>query len=124
MAKTETDRVPWLVGLRMRCPYCHEGNLFDGFLSLPKQCPQCEHSFDAIDSGDGPAFFVMVLVSVLVVIPAIVVELKFAPPPWIFPVVFAPLTLLLSLAFLRPLKGLMICLQVHFKAQEGTSDEG
>ena len=127
MNKTEstedkTRAHPLRTGLLMRCPYCGQGKLFDGFLTLRKSCSGCKADFSAIDSADGPAFFVMFLVSILVVVPAVVVEIKFSPPTWIYPVFFGPLILALCLAFLRPFKGVMIALQVHFKAHEGQAE--
>ena len=119
---TDARPGPLSTGLKMRCPYCGQGKLFDGFLSLQKSCSHCKAGFAAIDSGDGPAFFVMFLVSILVVIPAVIIEIQLSPPYWIYPAFFAPLALFLSIALLRPFKGVMIAMQVHFKAREGLED--
>ena len=117
-----TKPKPVLTGLAMKCPFCGKGKLFQGFLTLRKSCDHCQADFEVLDSGDGPAFFVMFLVSVLVVVPAIFVEIAYQPPYWVYVAFFLPLGLLLSLVFLRPFKGVMVALQVHFKAHQGEAD--
>jgi len=44
--------------LRGRCGACGQGKLFDGFLKLKSECPQCDQDFSVADTADGPAFFV------------------------------------------------------------------
>ncbi|HEX2510362.1 MAG TPA: DUF983 domain-containing protein, partial [Microvirga sp.] len=43
----------------------------------------------------------------------------FEPPIWLHLVLWFGLTGLLSLAMVRPLKGLMVALQYHHRAEEG-----
>jgi uncharacterized protein (DUF983 family) len=106
-------------GLRGRCPRCGEGRLFNGILSLAAKCHACGLSYDFADSADGPAVFVMFIVSSLVIGAAVAVEVIWAPPVWIHALVWLPLIPILSIALLRPLKGLMVALQYVNKAEEG-----
>jgi uncharacterized protein (DUF983 family) len=110
---------PASVGLRGRCPRCGRGKLFRGFLTMRPECEACHLDFTFIDSGDGPAFFVMSVVGVVVVALAMWVEFAYEPPVWMHMLLWLPLTLVLSLVLVRPAKGLMIALQYQNKAEEG-----
>ncbi|MEI2386464.1 DUF983 domain-containing protein [Breoghania sp. JC706] len=110
-------------GLRGRCPRCGQGRLFDGFLNTAKQCEVCGLDFEFIDSGDGPAVFIILIVGFLVVGAALAVEVTFTPPIWLHLVLWTPLTLGLSIGMLRPLKGLMIAQQYKQSAREGRLGE-
>jgi uncharacterized protein (DUF983 family) len=110
---------PIVAGLRGRCPRCGEGPLFSGFLTLSPRCDRCGLDLAFADTGDGPAFFVMSIVGIVVVGLALWVEFTFEPPIWLHLVLWFGLTGLLSLAMVRPLKGLMVALQYHHRAEEG-----
>lgn len=118
------DRSPpsaFATGLRCMCPRCGRGRLFKGFLKVRPECEACHLDFAFIDSGDGPAFFVMSIVGVVVVGLAMWVEFTFEPPIWLHMLLWLPLTFVLSLAMVRPAKGLMIAVQFASKAEEGRS---
>lgn len=110
---------PVLTGLSCRCPHCGKGRLFQGFLALRPQCEACGLDFSFIDSGDGPAVFVIFFAGFIVVGAALVVEALYQPPFWLHAVLWGPLILLTTLGPLRPMKGLLIALQYHHKAAEG-----
>jgi uncharacterized protein (DUF983 family) len=110
---------PALTGLTCRCPRCGKGRLFQGFLNLRPRCEACGLDYAFIDSGDGPAVFVILLAGFVVVGAALVVEFKYAPPFWLHAVLWGPLILVTTLLPLRLMKGLMIALQYHHKAAEG-----
>ncbi|MDB5593009.1 DUF983 domain-containing protein [Enterovirga sp.] len=106
-------------GLRGRCPRCGRGHLFQGFLTVRPRCEACGLDFAFADSGDGPAFFVMSLVGIVVVALAMMVEFSYQPPLWVHALLWLPATLGLSLLLVRPAKGLLIALQFGRKAEEG-----
>lgn len=83
------------------------------------QCENCGLNFQFIDSGDGPAFFVMSIVGIVVVALAMWVEFAYQPQIWIHMAMWIPLTLLLSAVLVRPAKGLLIAVQYQHKAEEG-----
>lgn len=93
--------------------------MFAGFLSLRPECKLCGLDYGFIDSGDGPAVFVILIAGFLVVGAALIVEVKYQPPFWVHAALWVPLILLVTLAPLRPMKALMIALQYHHKAAEG-----
>ncbi len=110
-------------GLRARCPRCGDGRLFTGFLGLRERCERCELAYDFADAGDGPAVFVILIGGFIVVFAALIVEVVYSPPYWVHAVLWIPLILLVTLAPLRPLKGVLIALQFHHKAAEGRLEQ-
>jgi uncharacterized protein (DUF983 family) len=105
-------------GLSCRCPRCGEGKLFQGFLTPRPRCEACGLDYGFADSGDGPAVFIMFIAGFLVVGLALVTEAVYHPPYWVHAALWLPLILIVSLGLLRPMKGLMIALQYHHKAEE------
>ena len=55
-----------LRGLACKCPRCGEGKLYAGFLELRPNCEVCGLDFAFIDSGDGPAIFIIMLAGAIV----------------------------------------------------------
>ncbi|WP_210497325.1 DUF983 domain-containing protein [Microvirga antarctica] len=110
---------PILTGLKGRCPRCGKGHIFKGFLSMRPSCEVCGLDLTFADTGDGPAFFVMSIVGIIVVGLALWVEFTFEPAIWLHLVMWFSLTAILSLGLVRPLKGVLAALQYHHKAEEG-----
>jgi uncharacterized protein (DUF983 family) len=108
-----------LRGLACRCPRCGRGKLFDGFLHLRKRCEACDLDYAFIDTGDGPAIFIMMLAGAIVVGAALIVEVKYQPPFWVHAALWGPLILATTLLPLRVMKSLLIALQFHHKAAPG-----
>jgi uncharacterized protein (DUF983 family) len=113
---------PFATGLACRCPRCGKGALFQGFLALRPKCESCGLDYSFIDSGDGPAVFVILLAGFLVVGCALAVEFLYQPPYWLHALLWLPLILTVTLVPLRLIKGLLIALQYHHKAAEGRLD--
>lgn len=106
-------------GLLCRCPRCGKGKLFSGFLTLRPRCESCGLDYSFADAGDGPAVFVILIGGGIVVAAALIVEILYQPPYWVHAVLWLPLILLVTLAPLRAMKGVLIALQYHHKAEEG-----
>ena len=111
--------LPIARGLRGRCPRCGDGRLFQGFLTLRPRCERCGLDFNFADAGDGPAVFVILIGGALVVFAALITEVAYQPPYWVHAALWLPLILIVTLAPLRPIKGLLIALQFHHRAAEG-----
>jgi uncharacterized protein (DUF983 family) len=108
-----------LRGLASRCPRCGKGKLFSGFLTLRRRCESCELDYAFIDTGDGPAIFIMMFAGAVVVAAALIVEVKYQPPFWVHAALWLPLILVTTLLPLRAMKSLLIALQFHHKAAPG-----
>lgn len=61
----------------------------------------------------------MSIVGFVVVALAFWVEFTWEPPIWLHLSLWLPLTVILSLALVRPAKGLMVALQYSNRAEEG-----
>jgi uncharacterized protein (DUF983 family) len=114
---------PFVCGVRGTCPRCGRGKIFSKFLTLAPRCDTCGLNLGFADSGDGPAVFVTLLGGFLVLGAALWTELQYEPPFWVHLVVFLPLTLVVCLGLLRPLKGILIALQYRNKAEQGRLKE-
>ena len=110
---------PYVTGVTGRCPRCGGGKMFDGFLELAPRCEACGLDYGFADAGDGPAVIVTLLAGFIVVGAALVVEVKYEPPMWLHLAIFLPLTLVVCLGMLRPLKGVLVSLQYRNKAGLG-----
>src|SRR5437764_6630826 len=118
------DAVPTLTqsalrGIACRCPRCGKGKLYAGFLNLRPSCESCGLDFSFIDTGDGPAIFIIMLAGAIVVGCALIVEVKYQPPFWLHALLWVPLILATTLLPLRSMKSLLIALQFHHKAAPG-----
>ena len=98
---------------------CADGDLVECFLDLQPRCQVCGLDYEFIDSGDGPAVFVILIVGFIVAFLALYVEFTFQPPFWVHILLWLPLILILAVGMLRPLKGLMIAIQYRTKAEQG-----
>jgi uncharacterized protein (DUF983 family) len=113
---------PIAAGLKGRCPRCGEGRLFAGFLRVDERCANCRLDYSFADAGDGPAVFVILIIGFIVVGVALWMEVSLNPPLWVHFLLWIPLTLILSLASLRLIKGVLLTLQYSRQAAEGRLD--
>lgn len=118
------DNSPLMRGLTGHCPACGEGALFSGFLTYAKSCNFCGQSFEMEDAGDGPAFFIIVIVGLIVVFPALFVQLAFAPPIWLQALIWLPVTSVLVLLLLRPFRGLWFGVMYKHDAGQAELEDG
>ncbi len=111
-----------LAGLTGCCPRCGGGRLFSGFITVAPRCSRCGLDLSFADAGDGPAVFVSLVGGFLVLGTALATEFLYEPPFWVHLAIFLPMTALVCLGLLRPLKGLLIALQFRTKAAAGRLD--
>jgi uncharacterized protein (DUF983 family) len=120
----ESGQVPSLgstiwSGMAGRCPSCHRGKLFAGYLAPALKCNSCSLDYSFADSGDGPAVFVILITGFVVTGLALATEILYAPPYWLHAALWGPLAIALPLILLRSFKGVLIALQFRHKAEEG-----
>lgn len=107
-----------MAGLRCRCPRCGEGRLYSGFLKIAPACDRCGLDYGFADPADGPAFFVMSGVSILVTTAWAVWAVLAEPPIWLQMAVVFPAVLGGCLGTLRPVKAWLVAEQYVRKAEE------
>jgi uncharacterized protein (DUF983 family) len=98
-------------GLRCRCPRCGEGKLFRAFLKVDDHCAVCALDFTPHRADDLPAYLVIVIVGHIVVPIALMIETNYSPSVALQLAIYLPVTLLMSLLLLQPVKGAVVGIQ-------------
>ncbi|MBP2303130.1 DUF983 domain-containing protein [Azospirillum picis] len=109
---------PAAAGLRCVCPRCGRGRLFDGYLTVAERCGVCGLDFSKVDSGDGPAVFLIFILGFLVVPVALWVSMNVDWPLWLHAIVWSIVVLALTLGMLRPAKAYVVALQYRYRRSE------
>ena len=99
-------------GLSSRCPGCGETRLFHRFLKLSPACSNCGAPLGQARADDAPPYFTILLVGHIVVPGMIVLEQLETPPLWVHAAIWLPLTALLAVGLLQPVKGATVGLML------------
>ena len=100
-----------LRGLRLQCPACGAHTLFRRYLKVADHCPNCAEALHHHRADDAPPYFTIVIVGHIVVSLVLIVEMAYRPPLWVHMALWLPLTVILALLILPPVKGALIGLQ-------------
>lgn len=95
-----------LTGIRLRCPNCEQGLMFESFFRLRPTCPYCHVRFER-SSGEslGGVMINLILVELVTVGGYFVSEWLFSPP-LLFQIVFwVSFNIILCLLCYRPARG-------------------
>ncbi|UXN60422.1 DUF983 domain-containing protein [Phyllobacterium zundukense] len=98
-------------GLRCRCPHCGEGKLFRAFVKPVDNCAVCGEDYTHQRADDFPAYITITIVGHIVLGGFLAVETLFILSNWVHLAIWVPLTILLSIGLLQPVKGAIIGLQ-------------
>ena len=98
-------------GFCARCPHCGSGRLFASFLGAARECAECGEEMHHHRADDLPAYLVIVIVGHLVVGAFVTFEATTTLSTFQHLAIWVPLTVVLSVALLRPVKGAVIGLQ-------------
>jgi uncharacterized protein (DUF983 family) len=101
-------------GLLGRCPACAKGRIFDGFLRVVPQCSNCRAPLGLARADDAPPYFTILIVGHIVIPAMLIMQKMDDPPTWLLSVIFVPLTIVLALGLLRPVKGATVGLMLTF----------
>lgn len=100
-----------LRGTLLKCPACGEGALFGSYLKVNDQCSHCGEALHHHRADDAPAYFTIVIIGHVIVSLVLAVEMAYRPPLWLHAALWLPLTIVMALAALAPIKGLLVSLQ-------------
>ena len=106
----------WRLALRCVCPRCGQGRLYQGFLTLRPLCEVCGLDIASTDSGDGPAVFLIFVLGIVVVPPALIISLHMDWPLWLNALVWGTVLLGCTLGMLRPAKAAVFALNYRHRA--------
>jgi uncharacterized protein (DUF983 family) len=92
-------------GLLGQCPACGKSHLFNGFLRVVPECHNCGAPLGLARADDAPPYFTILVTGHIVVPLMFMVDRMNEPPTWVMSAIFLPMTLVLALGLLRPIKG-------------------
>lgn len=98
-------------GARRRCPRCGEGALFAGFAKTVDHCDHCGEVIHHHRADDFPAYINIFIVGHIVVAGFLMVERGTDWPGWLHLAIWVPLTIVMAIALIPPIKGAVIGLQ-------------
>lgn len=112
-------------GLRSRCPKCGEGKLFKAYLKPVDACAVCGEEMLHHRADDFPPYLAIFIVGHIVVAGFMATDRWLVLESWQHLMIWIPVTIILSLALLQPLKGGVIGLQwaLRMHGFGGESDE-
>ncbi|MCQ0970123.1 DUF983 domain-containing protein [Paracoccus sp. TK19116] len=67
MEDKRDKKMALLRGLTNRCPNCGEGKILKGYLDVIPECSSCGVEFKRYPAADGPAFFTMTIMLLLLI---------------------------------------------------------
>lgn len=101
-------------GLHGRCPACGEEHLFRRFLKVVPVCRGCGAPLGSARADDAPPYITILLVGHIVVPLMLIMQRVQHPPDWVEGVIFLPMTAILCLLLLQPIKGGVLGAMVSF----------
>jgi uncharacterized protein (DUF983 family) len=107
-------------GILGRCPACGRTHLFAGFLRIVRECVSCHAPLGSAHADDAPPYFV-ILITGHIVIPAMLIMQKLGDPTNLeLTAIFVPLTLILAIGLLRPVKGGVLAVLITMRMLDET----
>jgi uncharacterized protein (DUF983 family) len=97
--------------------------MFNGYLRVIDECPNCHAPLGLARADDAPPYFTIIVVGHIVVPSMLILEKTVAPPLWVHMALWLPLTLVLALALLRPIKGATVGLMLKLGILKSADDE-
>lgn len=110
-------------GFFSKCPQCGKGKLFRGFLKSVDECSECGLEVHHHRADDLPPYLTIFIVGHIVVAGFMAGEEMMKLSMWAHLAIWVPVTLILCLLLMQPLKGATIGLQWALK-MGGFGDEG
>ena len=98
-------------GFFCKCPACAEGKLFHAFLKVNGTCESCGEELHHQRADDFPPYLVIFIVGHVVLTLVLLVEAQYNLSTFAHLSIWLPLTLVLALGLLQPIKGAVVGLQ-------------
>lgn len=121
MPPRSPTRNPLSLAWSARCPRCNEGRLFRGFLTPVDRCEACGLPIAALDSGDGPAVFLVFVLGAVGVALTLVLEVWGGVPLLLNLLITAAIVAGGAATLLRPLKAYVIALAYRHGTDSGAT---
>ena len=92
-------------GIMGRCPACGQTRCFSGYLRVVPSCVACMAPLGSLRADDLPPYVTIFIVGHIIVGLMMWVESAYRPDFWVQAALWLPISLVLTLALLRPVKG-------------------
>lgn len=92
-------------GARGLCPACGQTRCFIGYLRVVPVCVVCSAPLGELRADDAPPYFTIFIVGHVVIGLMFAIDRAYAPAFWLQAVIWIPITIVMSMALLRPIKG-------------------
>ncbi|HWA81030.1 MAG TPA: DUF983 domain-containing protein [Acetobacteraceae bacterium] len=102
-------------GMAGRCPACGRTRLFSGYLRIVQECAVCGAPLGQVPADDGPPVFTVLIAGAIVVALLVVMESTMDLSIWTETGILVPLTLILAIVLLRPVKGATVGLMLRLE---------
>ena len=93
---------------------CGKGRIFAGFLRVVDECSECHAPLGLARADDAPPYFTILIVGHIVIPAMLIMQKTMDPSTWLLSAIFLPLTVLLSVGLIRPIKGATVGLMLSF----------
>lgn len=100
-----------LKGWRCKCPACGEGKLFEGYLTVRRECPNCREELYHQRADDGPAWATLVVTGHLLAPLMLIMWDLWQPSPLVMASTLSVFIVAVSLFLLPRFKGTFVGLQ-------------
>ena len=107
---------PLAAALGCKCPRCGKGPLFKGLLTVADRCTVCDLDLSAIDSGDGPAVFLIFILGFTAVPLTLWLSFATSLPDGVPILIGAAYIIGLAALLLRPAKAYIVALQYRHRS--------
>ncbi|KQO76882.1 DUF983 domain-containing protein [Rhizobium sp. Leaf262] len=109
-------------GMLSRCPACGNGHLFRAWLKPVDECASCGADMHHQRSDDLPPYISIMILGHVAVGGFMMTDTVFLVPMWVHFAIWVPITILVALLTIQPIKGGVIGLQWALK-MHGFSNE-
>lgn len=95
-------------GFTNRCPKCGKGHMMRGYLQIVDHCENCGEPLGSYPAADGPAFFTITIIMLLLIPMIAATWVWFRLSPFVMLVLLSALTSVMTLILLRYVKGAFV----------------
>lgn len=121
MTEHRDEKAAILRGLLNRCPNCGKGKILRGYLAVIPECESCGVEFKRYPAADGPAFFTMTIMLLLLIPLLGYTWVVLRPSPFMLLVIVGTVTAIISIVLLRFVKSAFIAyLWAHNEQDRGS----
>jgi len=92
-------------GILGRCPACGQTRCFSGYLRVVPVCIACTAPLGSLRADDLPPYLTIFIVGHIIIGLMVWVESTYRPEFWVQAALWLPISLVLTVALLRPVKG-------------------